>query len=266
MGCCYSNEEYETSHYGYKNLTNEIMNQKNINQSKNEINTARLFMITPLKPKNANSFKKNTEKKDFDLKPTIYCIQLKTNLSKAAKYSNNVNQSSFIEEENICNCSCANCKKNQTQTTERKSSRTPSQVTQIKSSRTASQIKDLNTTRSNQVFIKKDYKQPTKTNIPLDLKSKFNIEALDQHNKYRKSHGVPPLELNEYLIKLAQNHSDYLALTYRNVYLKHKYHGHDIGQNIKIYADSKLDSYSGNVISLNNIFDMFYLMRFSINR
>lgn len=248
MGCCYSNEEYETSHYGYKNLTNEITNQKRLNQS-NNVNSsnkkaARLFKISPLPtiPKNVNNSNKLNEKKGIrHLKPTIYFIKLKTSSSNVAKYTNNVNQSSFIKDDSKCNCTCINCKKHQSQSIDIKKSSGPNLASRIKAKRN-----DLKAIRSSQVLINNDVVDIDE-NASINFKEKFNIEALNQHNKYRRSHGVPPLELNQNLVKLAQKHSDFLAITYRHVYSDAKYNGQEIGQNIKMYADSRLDYYSGKI-------------------
>ena len=41
--------------------------------------------------------------------------------------------------------------------------------------------------------------------------TKFQQESLEMHNKYRKDHHVPALELNKELCEIAQKYADYLA-------------------------------------------------------
>jgi len=60
---------------------------------------------------------------------------------------------------------------------------------------------------------------PTPAIIPIPTKPKlspmdaFRQQALDEHNAYRKQHGVPPLTLDDGLNELAQNWAKHLAAT-----------------------------------------------------
>lgn len=64
--------------------------------------------------------------------------------------------------------------------------------------------------------------------------SKFELEALKLHNKYRKRHHSPPLILNKELCFISQNYSKKLIQNNKeNIeYSFGKYKGNDIGENI----------------------------------
>jgi uncharacterized protein YkwD len=71
-------------------------------------------------------------------------------------------------------------------------------------------------------------------NVPSDPSkfSKFSQEHLEMHNKYRKMHHVPDLELNQELCDIAQKYAEYLA---KNSLLEHSYarfKGAGMGENL----------------------------------
>ena len=71
-------------------------------------------------------------------------------------------------------------------------------------------------------------------NIPSDPSkfSKFAHEHLEMHNKYRKMHHVPDLELNQELCDIAQKYAEYLA---KNSLFEHshaRFKGAGMGENL----------------------------------
>ena len=62
--------------------------------------------------------------------------------------------------------------------------------------------------------------------------SKFALEALETHNKYRVKHHSPPLVLNKELCKIAQDYSEKLLQNNAVKYSFGKFKGNDMGENI----------------------------------
>ena len=62
--------------------------------------------------------------------------------------------------------------------------------------------------------------------------SRFDVEALESHNRYRRKHHVPPLTLNKDLCKIAQGYANKLISTHSFKHSKNKYKGNDIGENL----------------------------------
>ena len=62
--------------------------------------------------------------------------------------------------------------------------------------------------------------------------TKFDLEALEAHNKYRIKHHSPPLSLNKDLCKIAQDYADKLLQNNAVKYSFGKYKGNDMGENI----------------------------------
>ena len=62
--------------------------------------------------------------------------------------------------------------------------------------------------------------------------SKFALEALEVHNKYRAKHHSPPLTLNKELCKIAQDYSEKLLQNNAVKYSFGKFKGNDMGENI----------------------------------
>ena len=62
--------------------------------------------------------------------------------------------------------------------------------------------------------------------------TKFDLEALEAHNKYRAKHHVPPLKLSKDLCKIAQEYSKKLLQNNAVKYSFGKYKGNDMGENI----------------------------------
>jgi uncharacterized protein YkwD len=73
----------------------------------------------------------------------------------------------------------------------------------------------------------------------------FNQQCIQQHNLYRKMHYVEPLELSQDLIELAQEHANFLATNYKHCLSNYLYNDEPLGQNIKMYADTKLEYFTG---------------------
>ena len=67
--------------------------------------------------------------------------------------------------------------------------------------------------------------------------SKFHLEALDLHNKYRTKHYSPPLTLNKELCLIAKNYAEKLAQSNNKKieYSFGKYKGNDMGENIFVF-------------------------------
>ena len=62
--------------------------------------------------------------------------------------------------------------------------------------------------------------------------SKFALEALEAHNRYRAKHHSPPLALNKELCKIAQDYSEKLLQNNAVKYSFGKFKGNDMGENI----------------------------------
>lgn len=62
--------------------------------------------------------------------------------------------------------------------------------------------------------------------------TKFDLEALEAHNKYREIHHAPPLILNKDLCKIAQEYAQKLLQNNVVTYSFGKYKGNDMGENI----------------------------------
>jgi uncharacterized protein YkwD len=62
--------------------------------------------------------------------------------------------------------------------------------------------------------------------------NRFSNEALDAHNRYRKKHGCPPLELDQKLCDLAVDWAESLASNDRLAYKNVELNGAPVGQNI----------------------------------
>ena len=62
--------------------------------------------------------------------------------------------------------------------------------------------------------------------------SKFALEALEAHNRYRTKHHSPPLTLNKELCKIAQDYSEKLLQNNAVKYSFGKFKGNDMGENI----------------------------------
>ena len=62
--------------------------------------------------------------------------------------------------------------------------------------------------------------------------SKFALEALEAHNRYRAKHHSPPLTLNKELCKIAQDYSEKLLQNNAVKYSFGKFKGNDMGENI----------------------------------
>ena len=94
---------------------------------------------------------------------------------------------------------------------------------------------DLNKERKNEIDKKKLKNLKSKID---DEKKKFNQIALKQNNKYRKLHGVEPLELDEYLYKrafiIAQQYL--IEGTFDNEDLSYK-NGEELGMNDIIFKE-----------------------------
>ena len=94
---------------------------------------------------------------------------------------------------------------------------------------------DLNKERKNEIDKKKLKNLKSKID---DEKKKFNQIALKQNNKYRKLHGVEPLELDEYLYKrafiIAQQYL--IEGTFDNEDLSYK-NGEELGMNAIIFKE-----------------------------
>ena len=67
--------------------------------------------------------------------------------------------------------------------------------------------------------------------------SKFELDALNIHNKYRSKHHSPPLTLNKDLCFIAKNYADKLIQSNKKQidYSFGKYKGNDMGENIFLY-------------------------------
>jgi uncharacterized protein YkwD len=99
---------------------------------------------------------------------------------------------------------------------------------------------------SNSQLANKEIKQAETFNKPAEqINQQFNKAALDEHNKLRKKHQAPELELNTELAKLAQQHSKVLANEYKLVPSKTKFKNQLVGENLCMYADSKIENYGG---------------------
>ena len=62
--------------------------------------------------------------------------------------------------------------------------------------------------------------------------TKFELEALEAHNKYRAKHHSPPLKLNKDLCKIAKDYAEKLLQINAVNYSFGKYKGNDMGENI----------------------------------
>ena len=62
--------------------------------------------------------------------------------------------------------------------------------------------------------------------------SKFDLEALEAHNKYREKHHSPPLVLNKELCKIASDYAQKLLQNNAISYSFGKFKGNDMGENI----------------------------------
>ncbi len=62
--------------------------------------------------------------------------------------------------------------------------------------------------------------------------SNFEMEALNQHNYYRKKHHVGPLTINKDLSKIAQAYANKLCATNTFCHSSNKYKGNNIGENL----------------------------------
>ena len=86
-------------------------------------------------------------------------------------------------------------------------------------------------------------------NIPSDPSkfSKFAQEHLEMHNKYRKMHHVPDIELNQELCDIAQKYAEYLA---KNSLFEHSYarfKGAEMGENL--YMCSGFEPNGGKAVT-----------------
>ena len=62
--------------------------------------------------------------------------------------------------------------------------------------------------------------------------SNFEMEALNQHNVYRRKHHVGPLTLNKDLSRIAQSYANKLAATNTFGHSSNKYKGNNMGENL----------------------------------
>ena len=87
---------------------------------------------------------------------------------------------------------------------------------------------------------KKDIKK--KNNKNNEEFSKFELDALNLHNKYRSKHHSPPLILNKDLCDIAQNYAEKLLQNSNKeaLYSFGKYKGNDMGENIFEYNDKEV--------------------------
>ena len=76
--------------------------------------------------------------------------------------------------------------------------------------------------------------------------SKFHLEALDLHNKYRTKHHSPPLTLNKELCLIAKNYAEKLAQSNNKKieYSFGKYKGNDMGENIFVFQGKEASTES----------------------
>ena len=76
--------------------------------------------------------------------------------------------------------------------------------------------------------------------------SKFHLEALDLHNKYRTKHHSPPLTLNKELCLIAKNYAEKLAQSNNKKieYSFGKYKGNDMGENIFVFQGKEASAES----------------------
>ena len=82
------------------------------------------------------------------------------------------------------------------------------------------------------------------------MADKFAQDALEAHNQYRKHHGIPPLELNQDLVDMAQRWADQLAVEDRLRHTKPNdrvFRGEPTGENIAMKMDSRVDDYKGSL-------------------
>ena len=76
--------------------------------------------------------------------------------------------------------------------------------------------------------------------------SKFHLEALDLHNKYRTKHHSPPLTLNKELCFIAKHYAEKLAQSNNKKieYSFGKYKGNYIGENIFVFQGKEASAES----------------------
>jgi len=79
---------------------------------------------------------------------------------------------------------------------------------------------------------KSENKEPSYTQQNLSGFSKFDIEALESHNKYRNKHHVSPLTLNKDLCKIATAYAKKLLSTNTFNHSTTKYKGKELGENL----------------------------------
>lgn len=84
--------------------------------------------------------------------------------------------------------------------------------------------------------------------MPLVTQSRFYNEALEAHNRYRKLHGCPPVELDDKLNQMATEWAETLAVRDRLDYRNTEHKKEPLGENI---LRASTVYFSGECLSLS---------------
>lgn len=80
------------------------------------------------------------------------------------------------------------------------------------------------------------------------MDQRFITEALTAHNECRRKHGVPDLEHNPELSKIAQSWANSIAARNVMTHSKNEYKNDKLGENIAMWFESGATRYDGKCI------------------